>query len=379
MPPSGHSSSSHSSHSSSHSSHSSSSSRSYSSHSSSSSRSYSSSSFGRSYSSSSRSPSGHSSSSRSSRPASSYRSGTGTSRPAASSVPKRPRVNQPTGFRPLGGRGSSWVYGRRHDYVYYPFAWTDTSTGTYYEKGYYDENGQRYENVAFEKNGKYENVLCHCPYCDQDSLLTLDAENVKTHSLQCPHCNGPMEIKSQLDEYAATGYTDSGTRTGGTEQPKKKRHIGLIVVGILAALGIISSIGNSGSEQVDVYDPPQQGYVTNYTDSSNVSLFGEEVYMVSAGDGAYAITSEGSGYDKVMIWSSYDDSYYDADSDCWIWCNTDVEPPVWQYWYEGISSDFGDYGWMEHEETGWYIEASAGNWIELPDSYSTEGLWYIAE
>ena len=45
--------------------------------------------------------------------------------------------------------------------------------------------------------------------------------------------------------------------------------------------------------------------------------------------------------------------------------------------YEGISSDYGDYGWMEHDSEGWWIEASEGNWIPLPSSYDSSGLWYI--
>ena len=71
--------------------------------------------------------------------------------------------------------------------------------------------------------------------------------------------------------------------------------------------------------------------------------------------------------------------YYDEETECWIWWNTDVDPNVWQYWYEGISSDYGDYGWMEHDDTGWYIEASRGNWIELPSRYDTGNLWYIED
>ena len=32
---------------------------------------------------------------------------------------------------------------------------------------------------------------------------------------------------------------------------------------------------------------------------------------------------------------------------------------------------------MEHDEDGWWIEASYGNWIQLPDKYPTDNLWYI--
>jgi hypothetical protein len=71
----------------------------------------------------------------------------------------------------LGTLRPRYYYGRRHDYVYYPESWVDESSGRSYAKGYYDENGQYYENVAFEKDGKYENVVCHCPYCDRDTIL----------------------------------------------------------------------------------------------------------------------------------------------------------------------------------------------------------------
>ena len=54
-----------------------------------------------------------------------------------------------------------------------------------------------------------------------------------------------------------------------------------------------------------------------------------------------------------------------------------MEPAVWQYWYEGISSDFDESGWMEHDADGWYIEAYKGDWIALPTQYDTSGLWYI--
>ena len=48
----------------------------------------------------------------------------------------RPRVNQPSGYRPFGGMAPRYVYGRRHDYIYYPVAWVDNDTGRSYEKLY---------------------------------------------------------------------------------------------------------------------------------------------------------------------------------------------------------------------------------------------------
>jgi hypothetical protein len=73
------------------------------------------------------------------------------------------------------------------------------------------------------------------------------------------------------------------------------------------------------------------------------------------------------------------ENYYDPETDCWFYFNE--EAGVWQYWYEGISSNYGDYGWMEYDEIEdqWYIEQSYGNWVELPDHYLDEYdyLWHM--
>ena len=337
MPPSHHSSSSHSSHSSSHSSSSrSSSSRSYSS--SSSSRSYSS----RSSSSggSSRGPSRHSSSSHSSR--------------SFSPPPSRPRVNQPTGYKPTGSsQRPRHVYGRRHDYVYYPTPWVDSSTGTSYEKGYYDENGNRYDDVAFSQDGVYKNVLCHCPYCGQDAVMDLSASDVGVKQLQCPGCGGPLEIRSMLDD-AVQGSAPSGSVTR-QDAPKKKRGCAILLYALLAFV-ILSAL--------TVFSSLRQ-------------LNTRSLQLVSTGYNSYRVADSDESPDLTLSWDKESESYYDPDSECWVWYNTDVTPNVWQYWVEGISSDYGDYGWMEHDADGWFIEADQGVWIEVPAWYDTSGLWYL--
>ena len=364
--PSHHSSSSHSSYSSS--SHSSGS-RSSSSRSSYSSRSSSS----RSYTSSR--PSGHSSSSHSSRP---LFGGSGSvSRPAyrpASQPVGRPRYNQPVGFLISQTLRPTTYYGRRHDYVYYPESWTDTASGTHYEKGYYDENGKYYDSVAFQKNGRYENVVCHCPYCDNKTLLNLNNTAGATESLQCPNCGAPMEILSELDEI--TGQPAENTHVYQSEEslknafgkPKKKRGLGLPIAVILAVVLLVSRAARSLTQSVQPA-PYQQLQLTEQQT--------ESLYLERQADGSYHRVTDPLRADRILIYDAYEDSYYDEDSDCWLWYNTEVDPPVWQYWAEGISSDFGDYGWMEHDEDGWWIEASNGNWIQLPAKYDTSGLWYI--
>ena len=288
-------------------------------------------------------------------------------------VSARPRVNQPTGFRGPGYSGPSYYYGRSHDYVFFPVGWIDEATGRSYEKGYYDENGQYYDTVAFENNGRYENVVCHCAYCDQDTIMNPSAEEISARRLQCPNCGAPMEIRSALDAYqiSSPGFAAGTVRSGG-----KKRilpWILLIVVLILAGLYAFGSYllkkesAPSTEFQITAPDPA----------AADDDLFGDVIRLARSGDNVYTVSDGAS--DKQLVWDADADSYYDKSSDCWLWYNTDVEPAVWQYWYEGISSDFGDYGWMEHDEDGWFIEESYGNWIELPAEYDAGDLWYIDE
>ena len=286
----------------------------------------------------------------------------------------RSRVNQPTGYQPSGGAAPRYVYGRRHDYIYYPIAWIDESTGTRYEKGYYDENGTHYEDVAFSKNGSYENVLCHCPYCERDSILNLKAADT-AKSLQCPNCGGTMEIKSQLDEsLSSSSYGETPSRSYREENRPKRRLGCLIPIVIFLLMGIIGALIPDSSEPDYVVFPPESELqqIAPYGDSDSDILT-----LQRAGGNAYSVGGTEASADKVLTWDYETDSYYDAESDCWLWQNVYMDPPVWQYWYEGISSDFGDYGWMEHDEDGWWIEASEGDWIPLPERYDSSSLWYL--
>lgn len=109
-------------------------------------------------------------------------------------------------------------------------------------------------------------------------------------------------------------------------------------------------------------------------DPSSPTGFSKQ-FLTQKGDEAYKASQHGEKHDKTLVWLSDIEDWYDADSDCYLWFNAEFS--VWQYWYEGISSDYGDYGWMEHDDDGWYIEASEGNWIKLPRQYDTGRLWYI--
>ena len=83
--------------------------------------------------------------------------------------------------------------------------------------------------------------------------------------------------------------------------------------------------------------------------------------------------------DRTCDWDDEFGCYYDPVTDCYFWYNDTTKTHTWQYWYEGISSDYGDYGWMEWDakEDSWIIEISDGEWIYLPDRYDTSYLWHV--
>lgn len=252
----------------------------------------------------------------------------------------RPRRNQPTGFVPISTVYTlSRLYGRSHDYVYYPNSWT-AADGTYYEKGYYDEEGNRYNNVVIEN----EETVLTCEYCGTQTKVVWK----EGQAPNCPSCGAPLKI--DVTDRKQEGFrTDSGAAPG-----RKKAGIWGIMVAVMVISGIMTIFGRLAAS-------PSYDY--GETDTISVTDDSEGLYVEEIGRTCYL-----DGED-----------YYDSQTDCWFYFNEDAG--VWQYWYEGISSDFGDYGWMEFDEAEdqWYIEQSYGNWIPLPDHYLEEYdyLWHI--
>lgn len=82
---------------------------------------------------------------------------------------------------------------------------------------------------------------------------------------------------------------------------------------------------------------------------------------------------------RECVYDAGSENYYDKVTDCYFWLNNTLNTPVWQYWYEGISSDYGDYGWMEYDysKNAWFIETRKGKWEELPSYYNTDKLWHM--
>ena len=149
-----------------------------------------------------------------------------------------------------------------------------------------------------------------------------------------------------------------------------------ILLGVRPALWITSDEAMSEADE----DSAEKSALGSIIDGEYNSRMDSELYLVKYNDGVYDILNDPiQDYDKLLTYDSDGGNYYDKESDCWLWHNTDVTPAIWQYWYNGISSDYGDYGWMEWDEAEniWYIEESDGNWIKLPSKYYTGHLWHI--
>ena len=360
MPPSHHSSSHHSSshHSSSHHSHHSSS------HHSSfrSSRSFSSGPSRHSSSSYSSGPSRHSNSSYTSRP---LTPGAMRFQNSRSTAPVRTRINQPRGYR--GSKRTVRYVCTSHEYIYYPESWQDESTGMTYEKGYYDENGNRYNAIAFSDNGSYLCMLT-CGYCGTE----IKAQWNTGAAPYCPNCGASMNLevgKVATDNIIYTSEDEEEYNNHYSAIKRKQTSTILITVVLIVVfllmpclvVGIINGIhflANKDNREKDRYEIVNERSISGHED---------EIYV--------------SEIDRTCKYYDEYESYYDKKTDCYFWYNDESSPAQWQYWYEGISSDYGDYGWMEYDEYEecWYIEKSAGNWIKLPSKYDTSKLWHIEE
>lgn len=131
-----------------------------------------------------------------------------------------------------------------------------------------------------------------------------------------------------------------------------------------------------------------RSYRTNYDtysytaaadeEEDNTDIWGTRVFLKEIEDGRYGISTS-TDFDKYMVWDSSEDSYYDYTSGCYVWYNTEVTPNLWQYWFDGISTDYEDvgYGWMEYEDGIWYMETAEGEWTDVTDQYDTTNLWHI--
>jgi len=340
-------------------------------------------------------PHGHSSSSHSSHSHSSHSShhsssshSSHSSHSYSSSSSYRSRKNQPSGY---GSSVKRSVFRcKNHDYHYYDKSWVDQTTGASYRQGYYDENGNYYKAVAIKEKDGSSFVFATCEYCGTEQKFSWK----EGFDANCPNCSAPFSLEGVVRDESTTGMGPDS---------KKLLMIVLIVFGVVwvapfmlilvaGIIGfIVSRLPSVNPQGYETVESSSEGYGENDGSGSeentvsNLDIFGETIYLDGDKGGSYKIVTGQDFYNKRLKWDYGYDSYYDKSTDCYVWYNTDVAPNLWQYWYEGISSDYGDYGWMEYEDTTddgqdngvWYIEESSGSWVELPDKYDTTNLWHI--
>ena len=252
----------------------------------------------------------------------------------------------------MGSLATPLIRSSRHDYQYYPSRWYDESTGTQYEAGYYDENGQYYKNVAIKNGNSYETQL-QCDYCGTQIKLKWQEGAIPS----CPNCgallnevadNSVIEDKLQ-DQILSSSSGDFGRRL-------KRIAVTMFLFMIALPMLMFACMRKIVTENKRA----ESSYVQE--ENSDDSIYIDVL-------------------DRYCYWDDEYECYYDEPTDCYFVYADEVDPPEWQYWYEGISSDYGDYGWMSYhyDEGLWYIETSNGNWEVLPDSYDTSELWHVPE
>lgn len=274
----------------------------------------------------------------------------------------RSRRNQPRFYK---GPDPKRYACHHHDYIYYPVSWE--SEGTSYAPGYYDEEGQHYDSVLI----KDEQTVCKCEYCGSAVKIKWEGGALPN----CPNCGAPLSVQA-TDE--AGRQTGAGAGTASSKASgKKKSSLAGIIIGIVAVLFFVKfawtfasvwreeeSVGMQTQEVTAQETDSQDVSGTEYAEPADMEL-PEELYVDAIGRSC-PLGSDGN--------------YYDSETGTYFWFNTDVSPAQWQYWVEGISDDYGDYGWMEYDdgEQLWYIETENG-WEKLPDSYDSNVLWHFED
>ena len=254
-----------------------------------------------------------------------------------SSTPvRRKRTSQPYGWNSTVNGTVRHFICSSHDYDYYPKAWT-ASDGRSFEEGYYDEKGQHYNNVVMVGG----TTMLKCEYCENRMVYRWKEGDVPV----CDKCGARFQIDITDKEKTAHGNYGRGSNTG-----LKSVFICLLMPFLVIAAGLFLSFNSGSRSSGTVYK----------TESVKNSIYVEEIGRTCYLDG---------------------EDWYDSQTKCWFYYNDTVSPYQWQYWYEGISSDYGDYGWMEYDmsEGAWYIETDAGKWVHLPGNYDTKDLWHMAD
>ncbi len=219
--------------------------------------------------------------------------------------------------------------------------------------------------------------MYECPYCLGRVTGTPASDGMQ--SLTCPNCGGALSESNAIAQPQPVQQTYSQPQSYGTSpdagsfaytnrsshgsQLKSCSGI-LLATGLMCgtALVLYNVLGVKRPETV--HNDHNNGYYENY---DNGYPDHEDSFYVSE-------------LGRTCYWDDEYQCYYDSDSDCYFFENYDMDPPVWQYWFEGVSSNYGaDYGWMEwdEKENCWYIQKSEDEWVRLPEQEYTDRLWHF--
>lgn len=239
---------------------------------------------------------------------------------------------------------------RKKHYTYHPRAFTD-KYGHENKAGYYDEDtGRCCENMVMPG---IRNIVT-CPQCRAQHFHTWESPD---NAVTCPFCDHRFIVPDEADgEYVKE--TEKLTPEARWKDFKAKAFdilptvFGAIIVVILIAGFIVG-----GVTLVDYLENrPVETTTTRVVSGSLNTIYVEPIGRECSFDG---------------------ENYYDEESNMYFWYNTDISPAQWQYWYEPISGQYGDYGWMEYDdsEQRWYIEASSGTWVKYEGD--TSAMWHF--
>ena len=217
----------------------------------------------------------------------------------------------------------------------------------------------------------------NCPYC-LGRVEGKPSEN-GLQSMTCPNCGGVLTESDAISEPVQQQVVQTvqpqtysqpaaQTYTRSAEPVYPRQSLGDKIkscFGTIFAFVIIGAIVFGGFKFYEWYDNRHQNNQPGYHEEyDNRPEQHDPIYVPALG--------------RDVSWDTEYECYYDRQTDCYFFRNTDMDPPVWQYWFEGISSDYGDYGWMEWDakEVRWYVQTGANNWEPLPAD-KTSGLWHF--
>ncbi len=219
-----------------------------------------------------------------------------------------------------------------------------------------------------------------CEYCNTVSTLTIDGDE----SIVCPVCGAPVPPEFIKDATAAVNVMpaySAGNAGAGYGAKRKKNPIikAFITVAVIYFAIIVVYRAYHAAIHRAFFNLDSSRSSPSVSTSAPVSTSS----AVSKSTGATTAGNGDSVYvpalSRTVYWNDENESFYDKPTDCYFFWNDEIDYPDWQYWYEDISSDYGDYGWMEWDgdEGCWYIETGEGEWEVLPSEYDTSELWHF--